>query len=105
MLRSTPLGYWQVLAHVQLLEATESIIACLDKQLQESIIGCLHRFEKQLRAGAALNSTVHLLYKISPSGLEEMIVLYTVKKSTQRVKQNEETGRHVLHEQIRNGDN
>ena len=88
------MGYWQVWAHFKLLEAAESI----------SLLGQAHRFDKQ-RAGAALNSKVHLLYKISPSRLEEMIVLYTVKKSTQRVKQNEEPGRHVLNERIRNGDN
>ena len=31
MLRSTPLGYGEVLAHFQLLEATENITGCLDK--------------------------------------------------------------------------
>lgn len=64
----------------------------------------MHRFEKTTKSWGSIEY-VHLLYKISPSGLEEMIVLYTVKKSTQRVEQNEETGRHILHERIRNGDN
>lgn len=46
------------------------------------------RFEKQSRPETGLKVKFHLLYKIIPSRLGEVVVSSTIEISTQRVKQN-----------------
>lgn len=49
------------------------------------------RFEKQLRAWIGMSNDVQLLHKTSVLRRGEVAVFSNVQKSTQRVKDNEET--------------
>lgn len=55
------------------------------------LLGQSLRLMRQPRTGARFKDKAHLLHETTPSGLEEVAVLYNMQKPAQKVKENEET--------------
>lgn len=85
------LGHWLDLIYLNLLEATNNKDSSLDK----------HNDFGHWQFLARLIGEVHLLHEASLWRLEKVAVSFSVQTPTQRIRENEETGKHIPNKRTR----